>query len=103
MTAQSMATMTENENFSAKASLAGSVDVNFKSDYLPLEKMATPEMMAAIQMRSKPIDYNKPQYAPGQAPSQGAGTAPPPAAAPQAAPPPAAGRPGAEARTAPAA
>ena len=56
MTAQTMANSVENENFSAKASLAGNVEVNFKSDYLPLDKMATPEMMAAIQMRSKPVD-----------------------------------------------
>ena len=28
-----------------KAKLSGDVRVNFKSDYLPLEKMATPEMM----------------------------------------------------------
>jgi hypothetical protein len=70
MTAQSMASEVENDNFSAKASLAGQVEVNFKSDYLPLDKMATPEMMAAIQMRSKPIDHNKPQYAPGPAPAR---------------------------------
>jgi hypothetical protein len=86
LTAQSMAQEVENENFSAKASLAGQVEVNFKSDYLPLEKMATPEMMAAIQMRSKPVDHNKPQYEPGQAPASAA-----PAAAP--APPPATSQP----------
>jgi hypothetical protein len=75
LTAQSMAQEVENDNFSAKASLAGQVEVNFKSDYLPLEKMATPEMMAAIQMRSKPVDHNKPQYDLGQAPpSQSAST-----------------------------
>jgi hypothetical protein len=89
LTAKSMAQEVENDNFSAKASLAGQVDVNFKSDYLPLEKLATPEMMAAIQMRSKPVDNNRPQYVPGQtAPSQP--TAPPTqAAAPAPAPPPA--------------
>jgi hypothetical protein len=76
MTAQSMAGETQNDNFSAKASLMGAVEVNFKSDYMPLDKMATPEMMAAIQMRSKPIDHNKPQYAPGPP----AAAAPPPAA-----------------------
>jgi hypothetical protein len=87
MTAQSMASEVENDNFSAKASLAGQVEVNFKSDYLPLDKMATPEMMAAIQMRSKPIDHNKPQYAPGPAPGPAAPAAAPPPAAPPAAPP----------------
>jgi hypothetical protein len=77
MTAQSMASETENDSFAAKASLAGAVEVNFKSDYMPLDKMATPEMMAAIQMRSKPIDHNKPQYLPTA--GQPAAAAPPPA------------------------
>jgi hypothetical protein len=91
LTAQTMAQEVENDNFSAKASLAGQVEVNFKSDYLPLEKMATPEMMAAIQMRSKPVDHNKPQYDSGQAaPPAASSTAPPPAASTPAAP--AAGR-----------
>lgn len=91
MTAQSMASETQSDNFSAKASLMGAVEVNFKSDYLPLDKMATPEMMAAIQMRSKPIDHNKPQYIPGQAaaPAAPAAPAPAPAAPPPAAPAPA--------------
>jgi hypothetical protein len=89
MTAMSMASETQNDNFTAKASLMGNVEVNFKSDYLPLDKMATPEMMAAIQMRSKPIDHNKPQYVPGpaQAPAPAPGApAPAPAAAPAPAP-----------------
>lgn len=87
MTAKSMAAETENDAFTAKASLAGQVEVNFKSDYMPLDKMATPEMMAAIQMRSKPIDHNKPQYTPGPAPAPAA--AAPAAAAPAPAPAPA--------------
>lgn len=37
-----------------KASLAGMMEVNFKSDYLPLEKMANPESIAAIQMNAQP-------------------------------------------------
>ncbi|WP_295386047.1 hypothetical protein [uncultured Thiodictyon sp.] len=41
-------------SLTAKASLAGSVEVNFKSDYLPLEKMANPEAIAAIQMNAQP-------------------------------------------------
>jgi hypothetical protein len=82
LTAQSMAQEVENENFTAKASLAGQVEVNFKSDYLPLEKMATPEMMAAIQMRSKPVDHNKPQYDAGQAPPSQAPASAPAATAP---------------------
>jgi hypothetical protein len=89
MTAQSMASETQSDNFSAKASLMGAVEVNFKSDYLPLDKMATPEMMAAIQMRSKPIDHNKPQYIPGQAQAPAAAPAPAPAPTPAPAPAPA--------------
>lgn len=80
LTAQSMAQEVQNDNFSARASLAGQVEVNFKSDYLPLDKMATPEMIAALQMRSKPIDHNKPQYTPGPA----GAPAPAPAAGPAA-------------------
>ncbi|TQV86029.1 hypothetical protein FLL46_18775 [Aliikangiella coralliicola] len=37
-----------------RASLSGSVEVNFKSDYLPLEKLANPESIAAIQMNAQP-------------------------------------------------
>jgi len=37
-----------------KASLAGLVEVNFKSDYLPLDKLANPESIAAIQMNAQP-------------------------------------------------
>jgi hypothetical protein len=67
MTAMSVASEAQTDQLTARASLAGQVDVNFKSDYLPLDKMATPEMMAAIQMRSKPIDHNKPSYKPTEA------------------------------------
>jgi hypothetical protein len=87
MTAQSMASEVQNDSFEAKASLMGNVEVNFKSDYMPLDKMATPEMMAAIQMRSKPIDHNKPVYKEG-------GPVGPPVAAPP--PPPAASPPQAQ-------
>jgi hypothetical protein len=37
-----------------KAKLSGEVLVNFKSDYFPMEKMASPQMIAAIQGNSKP-------------------------------------------------
>jgi hypothetical protein len=47
-----------------KARLSGEVGVNFKSDYLPLEKMATPEMMSTIQGNSTP-------YNPNQQPAEG--------------------------------
>jgi hypothetical protein len=42
-----------------KAKLSGEVRVNFKSDYLPLEKMATPEMMSTIQGNSTPYNPNQ--------------------------------------------
>ena len=38
----------------AKASLAGTMKVKFKSDYLPLEKLANPESIAAIQLNAQP-------------------------------------------------
>jgi hypothetical protein len=42
-----------------KAKLSGEVRVNFKSDYLPMEKMATPEMMSVIQGNSTPYNPNR--------------------------------------------
>ncbi len=45
-----------------KAKLSGEVRVNFKSDYFPMEKLASPGMIAAIQGNSTPVDPNaKPQ------------------------------------------
>lgn len=41
-----------------KARLTGDVRVNFKSDYFPMEKLASPAMIAAIQGNSTPIDPN---------------------------------------------
>ena len=46
--------LADDSSLSAKASLLGNVEVNFKSDYLPLEKMASPENIAAIQMNAQP-------------------------------------------------
>ncbi|MFD1766692.1 hypothetical protein ACFSAG_07535 [Sphingorhabdus buctiana] len=45
----------------AKAKLSGEVRVNFKSDYLPLDKMATPGMMSVIQGNSTPFNPNQPE------------------------------------------
>lgn len=42
-----------------KAKLSGEVRVNFKSDYLPLDKMATPGMMSVIQGNSTPFNPNE--------------------------------------------
>lgn len=43
-----------------KAKLTGEVRVNFKSDYFPMEKLASPAMIAAIQGNSTPVDPNAP-------------------------------------------
>ncbi|MFL0355814.1 hypothetical protein ACI5KX_04985 [Erythrobacter sp. GH1-10] len=42
-----------------KARLSGDVRVNFKSDFLPMEKMATPGMMSVIQGNSMPFNPNE--------------------------------------------
>ena len=58
MQAMSAATEASESALQARAQLSGSVEVNFKSDYLPLDKMATPGMIAAIQGNSTPVDPN---------------------------------------------
>ena len=45
---------TSDSKLDLTAKLQGEVRVNFKSDYLPLEKMATPEMIGAIQGNAAP-------------------------------------------------
>jgi hypothetical protein len=67
MQAMSVAADQQSDVLTARANLAGNVEVNFKTDYLPLEKMASPDMIEAIQMRSKPIDQNRPVYKPTEA------------------------------------
>ncbi|WP_349604988.1 hypothetical protein [Cupriavidus sp. DF5525] len=72
-----------------KAQLAGAVEINFKSDYLPMEKLATPENIAAIQMNAQPGMVKNLAARP-----QSGAAAPTPAAAPAAqAPAPAAATP----------
>jgi hypothetical protein len=73
----------------AKASLAGQVEVNFKSDYLPLDKLANPDSIAAIQMNAQPgmvktLATNRPPAAPAAAPAATtpAATTPAPATTP---------------------
>jgi hypothetical protein len=58
------------------AKLQGEVRVNFKSDYLPLEKMATPEMIGAIQGNSKPAPPPRMAAAPPGGATTPAATAP---------------------------
>ena len=59
LTAMSTASEASDSQLQTRAQLAGAVEVNFKSDYLPLEKMATPGMIAAIQGNSTPVDPNQ--------------------------------------------
>jgi hypothetical protein len=54
VTLQSTSALRDDSSLQTKASLAGHVEVNFKSDYLPLEKMADPAAIAAIQMNAQP-------------------------------------------------
>ncbi len=58
MTAMSAASEASDSQLQTRVQLAGAVEVNFKSDYLPLDKMATPGMIAAIQGNSTPVDPN---------------------------------------------
>lgn len=58
MTASTAAAEMSESSLNTRATLSGNVEVNFKSDYLPLDKMATPGMIAAIQGNSTPVDPN---------------------------------------------
>jgi hypothetical protein len=81
MTAMSAASEASDAALQTRAQLAGSVEVNFKSDYLPLDKMATPGMIAAIQGNSTPVDPNVVPSAKNPPPAPAATTpAPAPAA-----------------------
>lgn len=81
MTAMSAASEASESQLQTRVQLAGAVEVNFKSDYLPLDKMATPGMIAAIQGNSTPVD---PNVVPSAKNAPAAGTTP--AAAPATAP-----------------
>jgi hypothetical protein len=56
-----------------KAKLTGEVRVNFKSDYFPMEKLASPGMIASIQGNATPFD---PNAKPATGAAAGAATAP---------------------------
>lgn len=55
-TVQSAVEDTSESKAEVKAKLSGEVRVNFKSDYFPMDKMASPEMIAAIQGNAKPLE-----------------------------------------------
>lgn len=85
ITAMSSSRLADDSSLQAKASLLGNVEVNFKSDYLPLEKMASPENIAAIQMNAQPgmvkTMAGRPQRPAAPAPSAAPAAAPAPAPA----------------------
>jgi len=81
MTAMSAASEASDSVLSTRAQLAGNVEVNFKSDYLPLDKMATPGMIAAIQGNSSPVDPNVVPSAKNPEPAKAEAAAPAKAAA----------------------
>ncbi|MEW6576308.1 MAG: hypothetical protein AB1408_08165 [Pseudomonadota bacterium] len=86
ITASTSASESSEAAIQTKIQLSGVVDVNFKSDYLPLDKMATPGMIAAIQGNSTPVDPNV-VPSPRAAPPAAASAPAPVAAAPVAAAP----------------
>jgi hypothetical protein len=91
ITAMSTATEASESALQTKAQLSGVVDINFKSDYLPLEKMADSFQIGMIQNAAKP-GRGAAAATGGAAPAGAAppaGTAPAPASATP--PPPAAG------------
>jgi len=83
ITAQTAASEASTAALQTKIQLSGAVDVNFKSDYLPLDKMATPQMIAAIQGNATPADPNV-VPSPRAVPAAAAAPAPAPAPAPAA-------------------
>lgn len=89
ITAMSTATEASESALQTKASLSGVVDINFKSDYLPLEKMADSFQIGMIQNASKP--GRGASAAPGGAAAPAGGATPAGSGAAPAPPPPAAG------------
>lgn len=90
VTLMSTSQLRDDSSLQTKATLSGLVEVNFKSDYLPLEKMADPAAIAAIQMNSQPGMVKSVAGKIGGGGGRGTGGATAtPAAAPAAAPAPA--------------
>jgi hypothetical protein len=81
ITAMSTATETSEDALQTRASLSGVVDINFKSDFLPLDKMADSFQIGMIQNAAKP--GRGVAAAPGGGtPAAGSGAAQPGGAAP---------------------
>ena len=85
ITAMSTATETSESALQTKATLSGLVDINFKSDYLPLEKMADSFQIGMIQNASKPgrgaaAASGRAAPAAGATPPPASGATPPPPA-----------------------
>jgi hypothetical protein len=80
ITAMSTATEVSDAQLQTKAQLSGLVDINFKSDYLPLEKMADSFQIGMIQNAAKP--GKGAAAAPAGAASPTSGTPPPTGAPP---------------------
>jgi hypothetical protein len=55
------------DELNVEADLTGEVELKFKSDYLPLQRMATPEMIAAIQGNTPNPAANRPATGSGEA------------------------------------
>jgi hypothetical protein len=55
-TVESSVEDTSESKAEVKAKLTGEVRVNFKSDYFPMEKLASPQMIAAIQGNAQPVE-----------------------------------------------
>jgi hypothetical protein len=85
MTLMSVTQSQTDASLDTKAQLAGVVDINFKSDYLPLERMADSFQIAQIQNAAQPASRVQGNGQPpgGRAPSGQApgGQAPPPGTA----------------------
>jgi hypothetical protein len=84
ISAMSTASETSESALQTKAQLSGMVDINFKSDYLPLEKMADSFQIGMIQNASKPgkgaaAAAGGPTPAAAATPASGSGPMPPPA------------------------
>jgi hypothetical protein len=77
LTAMNAASEVSDAALQTRAKLAGDVEVNFKSDYLPLDKMATPGMILPIEGNSTPVDPNvMPATRCPQTPAQSGGAQP---------------------------